>query len=99
MIIKNLSQLKKAMQVGRKVRFTNVNQGVEMTAIRECKIAQKDSFALDNSPFFDDKNKISWLYYPKAKDIQFIQEEGKPTKVKFKGLMSNEHYLIYELLD
>ena len=95
-MIKNLSQFKKAMVVGSKWKFIDSRSGNTET-IRECTISQTNSFALNNHPNMKDKTLNSWLEYPRAKDVIFIQERGENTKVRIN--LSQEDYLIYQQID
>lgn len=93
MKIKNLSDFKRAMQVGSTWRFYD-SRFTENYIIRECTHSQSKNFALNNHPNRKDPEESSWLDYPPAKNILFIQEEGQPTKVKIH--LFNDVYLIYQ---
>jgi hypothetical protein len=92
MLINNLSQFKKAMVVGSKWNFID-SRNSEVVTVRTCLVSNSNSFALDNH-HSQYKAGVSWLEYPKAKEIIFIQEEGQATKVRIN--LSNEVYIIYQ---
>jgi hypothetical protein len=93
MLFNNLAGFKRAMEVGSSWSVYDSRTGVN-TSNRECTVSQTKSFALNNHPNRTDKSEGSWLDYPKAKEIMFIQEEGESTKVRV-NLYDNE-YLIYQ---
>lgn len=94
-MINNLAQFKRAMKVGVKVEFTCGlkevgNRPVVSYVVRTCKKAQSNAFALDNHPYAIEEGALSWLYYPKAKDIKFkngiMYVESNGAKLTYKIL-------------
>lgn len=93
MKIKNLAEFKRAMKEGSKWNYSD-SWRPELVTVRECTTSQSNSFALNNHPCQKDKTVSSWLDYPKAKELVFIQEEGQATKVRVN--LPNGEYLIYQ---
>lgn len=81
------------MTIGSKWNFIDSRNG-DIVTVRTCVKTQSNSFALDNHPNTKDKTLASWLEYPKAKEILFIQEEGQATKVRIN--LFNDIYIIYQ---
>ena len=63
--IENLSQFKKALQVGIKLQTTHHTFG--NMGVREVSIVQSNSFALET--IREGKKVDSWCEYPKSKDL------------------------------
>jgi hypothetical protein len=80
-MIKSLAEFKRRLLPGSKWLLTNtltMNQFVRVVNRRQ-----------DNAVVFDtDRDKESWLYYPRAKDCV---AEGQTLKIK----MGDGHYLVY----
>ena len=95
-IIKNLAQFKRAMTLGSQWKFYSNNNDNE-AIIRTCVVSQSNSFALDNHPNCKDKTEASWLDYPKADALLFIQEDGESTKIRLD--VCNGLYLIYQPIE
>lgn len=92
--INNVAEFKRAMTVGSKWSFTDSRHVGE--TIRECTNSQSKSFALNNHPNAKNKSDGSWLDYPKAKEVTFIQEEGQSTRVRINLTDDGSVYLIYQ---
>jgi hypothetical protein len=68
--MKNLADFKRRLKLGCKIETTHARMG--SLGIREVSIVQSNSFALKTQR--DGKAIDSWCEYPKAKDIEFLDE-------------------------
>ena len=95
MKIKNLAEFKRAMELNSKWNFYEIIKGIDSRpVVRTCVASQSNSFALDSHPKQKDSSIGSWLDYPKAKQMTFVNNVGESTRVKIKA--SEDFYLVYQ---
>lgn len=91
-IIKTLADFKRAMKVGSLWRFSDSLDSAELNTTRKCVKSQAASFALNNHPDVKDKERPSWIDYPKKADIEFINTYDESTTVRVKGVHFYRYY-------
>lgn len=91
--INSLAEFKRSMTIGSLWSFYD-SRDTGVYTLRKCVKSQNTSFALDNHPNCRDKTTASWLDYPKAKELIFVQNADEATRVKIKTF--NNHYMVYQ---